>query len=1142
MSKKEEIIKQRAALLKKLEEGEAQDRLKISEKKSAAAPSSRLLASSSRAEAAPSSTGISARGDTVSSRVVASRAARATSPLSTSSRLLAEPSSSRAARGAPASSRLLAESAAGVEPRALSPRSLHFEDSESVVTSRAVPRRKASEEEYEIPVNKGRRYIPDQRPVVESSQKVSSRYIPPAEIVPEKKPGFSLLSFFSSKKKDLPAEPPKTASITDMMFATSQKNPSASNLEQLPGQSHRGKTALKSLDAESSAAAVRSPRGRSGSRSRNDAESYFPFAEQPTLGSNSAQLAQKAPSDRHFAFDDESGSRVQPRSNLRNSQEQLANNFEVPDPPPSRRSLSNSRIEPKENIQGSAMASPSSSMRSSGRSVVELPRTLKSSLKLSLKSSVKSSVRSIYEYNCDEDDMEIINRLSELVSELVEPDYVPVYLHKKQSESGLEGKKFIDFLQQLSFTPRMPYQKYVQDYEDANEDEIRRQIRTMPEGDQTFFEELHVYFPLIPDQDITETLLTNPQATRDEIIAILKKIPKELERESNHSFKEEIRAAIKQNLIKVADDGNCFFESISTGLNLLSGEKKDKYTAESVREQISNAEFYHFGSKLFRLPIMSYPNGFGVFSEWTVPELVDLNASIADEKKRGLKTGLDEKTLNELIFPHNMQLGPKDEYQVQIVEHHREDNGALEHVFAFKTPQEYAVLMGEDGVHGTKVELMVAALMYKVTIVVYIANIEQFHYFFPNIEECRNGRIIYLFKANEMGHFDVVNLPRGMFSGFDVYGLPTASYISDSCLREQGQSAAVANLDEQPTRRQKEFAETAPVATATEEYRQKLYKLLMSKGKEGITKEDGTLPIVSYTDLEQMFKGKGVEKVKYMRYYIKLGVFLGLVPQQREDKSYEEYLLGNDRKFIDLYEHVLPVFDEYNQWVTGQRQPMRAMLASGAATPALAAAEQIKDTRVQSSEQPMRVMLASEAATPALAAAELNPLVPLVPSLQQKKLQAYTLKRTTSSPANMPFLSDVDASNDARLRAIVPSLSSSVVENRQEADRRSGTAGIEINDSDLQETLQSRIKELRDVLIPNTQQMLNEENGLFKFSIFGMGNRNENTVDRLRSTLEEYERELTQLTRRKNGGKMTTRKTRQRRGKNAKMTARRRKN
>jgi hypothetical protein len=585
--------------------------------------------------------------------------------------------------------------------------------------------------------------------------------------------------------------------------------------------------------------------------------------------------------------------------------------------------------------------------------------------------------------------MKIIRTLSEESAVGIE-DF-PLYLRMLQLESGLEGKRFIDFLQKLSFTPELSYQKYVQDYEDAYEGEIRNQMRTLSPADQKLFEELRVLFPFIPFQDIIETLSDFPNARDDEIISILKQFPKQLERESNHSFKNQIRTAIEQNLIiKIADDGNCLFESISTGLNLLTGEEdEEKLSAEKVRDQISQFEFENFNSKIFRPLIRSDANGFGVFSEWTVPELVDLKKSITAEKAGGLKIG--DEILGDRHYPSTLSIGPDDAFQVQIVERERQDNSALEHVFDFKTPQEYAVIMGQDGVHGTEVELMVAACLYKVTIVVYIAKIEQFHYYFPPQEYCKNRQIIYLFKATEMGHFDVIKFPRGMFDGFDVYGLPIASYISDSCLREQGQSAVVvADFDEiqdQSARRQtqQEFAEIAPATTVTEELRQK-YNMLMN----------GTLPIVSYTELQQM--SDRVKKVNHMRDYIKLGVFLGLVNQEIEDKVYEEYLdSGDDASLIALYEYVLPALEKYR--VTGQ-QPMLASGARGARA-AVAAAEQIKDTRVQSSR------------AAATAAREQDPLGASV----QQKPQAYRVTRTrvTSSPADM-LLSEVDASR-ARLEA-----------------------------------------------------------------------------------------------------------------------------
>ena len=1225
MSKKEEIIKQREALLKKLEEEEVQDRLKNSAK-SAAVPrisargASSLLASEaesppsfSRAAArATSSTGISARGDPVPSRRASEEtsslraAARATSPPSTiisargeqvpvpsrhllasavavepSSRAAAaratsstrtargahpvtergdpepsllasasdaKPSSSRAARARDVqdSSRRLAESAAGVESRTLSPRSLRYE--EPVVTSRAASRRKAVEES-EIPVK---------------------------PVKPEKKKSW-FHSLFSLGKENPPAQNPSASSTTldvegsEVMRRSSLKVASEG----------KGKASVRSsLKANERSSSPAPDLFRSNSQEELEAFAFVPG--DPSSRSRSSQnFAEYLETGiRPSSKDDpetlkDVRSRVQPISNLRSSQEKLANvavpAVAVPAPPPLRRSLSNSRI--VEPDQGSAMPSSSS----------ELPRPLKSSLK---------PLRSIYEYKCDEDDMEIIKRLRS--ESAVGSEDFPLYLRMLQLESGLEGKRFIDFLQKLSLNPEISYQKYVQDYEDAYEGEIRRLTGTLPKRDQTLFEELRVLFPFIPFQ-IIETLSTFPKAHDDEIIDILKKIPKDLERESNHSFKNQIRTAIEQNLIiKIADDGNCLFESISTGLNLLTGEEdEEKLSAEKVRDQISQFEFENFNSKIFRPLIRSDANGFGVFSEWTVPELVDLKKSITAEKAGGLKIG--DEILGDRHYPSTLSIGPDDAFQVQIVERERQDNSALEHVFDFKTPQEYAVIMGQDGVHGTEVELMVAACLYKVTIVVYIAKIEQFHYYFPPQEYCKNRQIIYLFKATEMGHFDVIKFPRGMFDGFDVYGLPIASYISDSCLREQGQSAVVvADFDEiqdQSARRQtqQEFAEIAPATTVTEELRQK-YNMLMN----------GTLPIVSYTELQQM--SDRVKKVNHMRDYIKLGVFLGLVNQEIEDKVYEEYLdSGDDASLIALYEYVLPALEKYR--VTGQ-QPM---LASGARA-AVAAAEQIKETRVQSSEQPMLASRAPRAAgeqdpqsaseprqrqgtmsSPAntgmmpstradidasnrdlvasndairvrldesnarrdafaanLASLSSRPAAKLAPREQLSRdqllgastsvvppRQAYSINRAMSSPGSVSGALEASAEHLSRSSTALSDdeQPQSTRSNAQPDDQR------QMQERLLQEHL-NLLKEKELLLLQQQQQRIPQE------IILGLQHQLKrekessspdfNKISRLEGVLRGYSN--------LNGGKMTTRKTRQRRGKNAKMTSRRRRN
>jgi hypothetical protein len=771
-------------------------------------------------------------------------------------------------------------------------------------------------------------------------------------------------------------------------------------------------------------------------------------------------------------------------------------------------------------------------------------------------------LKSIYEYKCHEDDMKIIRTLSEESAVGIE-DF-PLYLRMLQLESGLEGKRFIDFLQKLSFTPELSYQKYVQDYEDAYEGEIRNQMRTLSPADQKLFEELRVLFPFIPFQDIIETLSDFPNARDDEIISILKQFPKQLERESNHSFKNQIRTAIEQNLIiKIADDGNCLFESISTGLNLLTGEEdEEKLSAEKVRDQISQFEFENFNSKIFRPLIRSDANGFGVFSEWTVPELVDLKKSITAEKAGGLKIG--DEILGDRHYPSTLSIGPDDAFQVQIVERERQDNSALEHVFDFKTPQEYAVIMGQDGVHGTEVELMVAACLYKVTIVVYIAKIEQFHYYFPPQEYCKNRQIIYLFKATEMGHFDVIKFPRGMFDGFDVYGLPIASYISDSCLREQGQSAVVvADFDEiqdQSARRQtqQEFAEIAPATTVTEELRQK-YNMLMN----------GTLPIVSYTELQQM--SDRVKKVNHMRDYIKLGVFLGLVNQEIEDKVYEEYLdSGDDASLIALYEYVLPALEKYR--VTGQ-QPMlasRAPRAAGEQDPQSASEPRQRQGTMSSpantgmmpstradidasnrdlvaSNDAIRVRLDEsnarrDAFAANLASLSSRPAAKLAPREQLSRdqllgastsvvppRQAYSINRAMSSPGSVSGALEASAEHLSRSSTALSDdeQPQSTRSNAQPDDQR------QMQERLLQEHL-NLLKEKELLLLQQQQQRIPQE------IILGLQHQLKrekessspdfNKISRLEGVLRGYSN--------LNGGKMTTRKTRQRRGKNAKMTTR----
>jgi hypothetical protein len=772
-----------------------------------------------------------------------------------------------------------------------------------------------------------------------------ARFVPLQETKPEKKKNWlsKLFSFSgSSENKDPPAQiQPETASMEDMMlFERRQKNPSATLLDVEDSDSSlKASGQRSSLTASGRSSLTASGRSSSpdlfGSNSQDELEA-FAFAQGDQL-SRSQNFA-KAP-EPHLRL--RSGSNVSyPKSDLKLRSGSVLSSSEA------------------------AQSPPGQSRR----------RTLSSSSKVEstldpLAFAALSSSKEEYEYECSVEDMEIINRLRKLVK--TDDDFLE-YLRNKQSESGLEGEKFIDFLESLSSNPDMSYEMYVLNYEKAYDEEVKRQMHSdLPPGKHEAVSSLRGIFPIIPAKYIIELLANYPRANGNELVATLESFPQDLccERESNHSFKEAIRAAIKEKkTTKVDDNGDCFFECISIGLNSLTIEEK-KRTAKNVREEISRAEFNYFDSVAFRKPTMSFPNGYGVFSNWTTDvELVDLTKSIDDET--GLKIG-DEKLRGVTHYPveYVAKFGKEASYNVLLVESKRQDNGAPEHVFKFKTPQEYAAIMRINGVHATNVEMMVAARLYKVTIVVYIANMEEFYYYFPKKEECGNGRIIYLFKTHAIGHFDVVNMP-DIFKIFNHYGLPIASYISDRCVRGQtGRQTIALNTAE----------ERENAGQLSEELNQAIYAYLISS--EGHSKKyvnpNGTIQLVPYGELEG-------DKTRRMRYFTKLGVRFFEIPEKEELETFEKYFDDeNDVTYIEMYEFVLQNLREYNQWVgelvTRSKRRQRGQLVS----PIL--------------EQQLAAAASSKRATTA-AAAE---LVPLAASDTSKSSQAFSsITRASSSPGS----------------------------------------------------------------------------------------------------------------------------------------------
>ena len=749
----------------------------------------------------------------------------------------------------------------------------------------------------------------------------NARYVPEADKPeadkPEKKKNWfrKLFSFSgSSENKDPPAQiQPETASMEDMMlFERRQKNPSATLLD------------VKDSDSSLKASGRSSSLKASGRSSSPD-----------LFGSHSKKELEA------FAFvqgDDRSS---------------LSQNFA--------KSLEAS-------IRPSSRDDPATPTGQSRR------RTLSSSSKVdpTLDPLAFAALSSSKEYECSVEDMEIINRLRELVK--TDDDFLE-YLRNKQSESGLEGKKFIDFLEYLSSNPDIPnmsYERYVIDYEAAYNEEVKRQMHSnLPPGKNEMFSSLRATFPIIPAEYIIELLAKFPRAKRDELAVELEGFPQYLccERESNHSFKEAIRAAIKEKkTTKVDDNGDCFFECISIGLNSLTIGEEKKRTARNVREEISRAEFNHFDSVAFRKPTMSFPNGYGVFSNWTTDvELVDLTKSIADET--GLKIG-EEKLRGVRDYPvdYVAKFGNEASYNVQLVESKRQDNGAPEHVFKFKTPQAYAAIMRINGVHATNVEMMVAARLYKVTIVVYIANMEEFYYYFPAKEECGNGRIIYLFKTHAIGHFDVVNMPADIINIFNKYGLPIASYISDSCVvpaSQPGRQAIALDIAE----------ERENAGQLSEELNQAIYAYLTSS--EGKIKKyanpDGTIQLVPYGELEG-------DKTRRMHYFTKLGVHFLKIPEDVESKTFDKYIEDDDDTYIKMYEYVLQKLKEYNQWV-GElvTRSKRRSAASSERETATAAAK-------------LRPLAASDPSEQIQAFG----IAPMKPSEQ---IQAFNIVRASSSPS-----------------------------------------------------------------------------------------------------------------------------------------------
>jgi hypothetical protein len=800
----------------------------------------------------------------------------------------------------------------------------------------------------------------------------SVRYVSPDKPDKPEKTKNWFLSLFDFEKKDPPArpKPEKDSMEDDMLFGVRQKNPSASSTTtDVEGSEMMRRSSLKV--ASEGKASVRSSLKAS---ERSSSPGLF--------GSNSQEELEA------FAF--VPGNRLSRSQNFAKSLE---------------KSMRPSSQDDSQDRSGSNLRSSSRKELASNREVVVAQQPPVQSITLSSASKEETALAPLAfaalssSKECSVEDMKIINRLRELV----ETDDFLVYLRDKQSDSGLEGKKFIDFLESLSITPDMSYQKYVQNYEEAYEYEVDRQMRSLLSGEnEEVFSSLRAIFPIIPAKHIIEILVNFPKAHEDELVVKLKSFPEELcyERESNHSFKEAIRAAIKENkTTKVKDDGDCFFECISIGLNLLGEE--GRYTAKRVREEISRAEFNHFNSVAFRKPTMSFPIGYGVFSNWTDVELVNLTKSINDET--GLKIG-DGQLGDITDFPVKTVVNfGLDAYNVEIVESNRQDNSAPEHVFKFKTPNEYAAIMGISGVHGTNVEMMVAARLYNVTIVVYIANMEEFHYYFPKKEDCGNGRIIYLFKTHAIGHFDVVNMP-DIFKIFNHYGLPIASYISDSCVRRQ------------PV----DTEEIENAGQLSEKLNQAIYAYMSMIDSEGHSKKyvnsDDTIQLIPYGKLE----GDERAKTRRMRYFTKLGVLFFEIPEEMEIETFNKYFDDDDDddRFIEMYNFVLQNLRKYNQWVTRgydqldrskraarlERQPSERAKAAAAGEPGLLLASEsmTKHGQPVSAKLEQQLSAVSSERETAAAAAELGSLAPLAASVKypSEQIKAYNIVRARSSPAS----------------------------------------------------------------------------------------------------------------------------------------------
>ena len=370
-----------------------------------------------------------------------------------------------------------------------------------------------------------------------------ARFVPLQETKPEKKKNWlsKLFSFSgSSENKDPPVQTqPKTASMGDMLFSSDSSLTASGQRSSLTAS---GRSSSPDLF---------------GSNSQDELEA-FAFAQGDQL-SRSQNFA-KAP-EPHLRL--RSGSNVSyPKSDLKLRSGSVLSSSEA------------------------AQSPPGQSRR----------RTLSSSSKVEstldpLAFAALSSSKEEYEYECSVEDMEIINRLRKLVK--TDDDFLE-YLRNKQSESGLEGEKFIDFLESLSSNPDMSYEMYVLNYEKAYDEEVKRQMHSdLPPGKHEAVSSLRGIFPIIPAKYIIELLANYPRANGNELVATLESFPQDLccERESNHSFKEAIRAAIKEKkTTKVDDNGDCFFECISIGLNSLTIEEK-KRNAKNVREEISRAEF-----------------------------------------------------------------------------------------------------------------------------------------------------------------------------------------------------------------------------------------------------------------------------------------------------------------------------------------------------------------------------------------------------------------------------------------------------------------------------------------------------------------------------------------------------------------------